>query len=198
MCENNDPYRPWLWVGRVDQLHYVLWIFHSDNGQGPVAVAHKLLFLWHIREKFFDPRGRPHFRPVITILTQIVHPYVRMSFCPSVRSSVRPKISKSSDNHCRPDLWAGRVDHWWLLSSFFFSFSPVRFSSFFFTRSLPVLFLLASKLSTFLGLFSLRSFSVFSLFCSSFATFSQPANCAWAFRLITHELQSHCWYSKVY
>ena len=19
MCENNDPYRPWLWVGRVDQ-----------------------------------------------------------------------------------------------------------------------------------------------------------------------------------
>ena len=20
MCENNDPYRPWLWVGRVDQL----------------------------------------------------------------------------------------------------------------------------------------------------------------------------------
>ena len=20
MCENNDPYRPWLWVGRVDQI----------------------------------------------------------------------------------------------------------------------------------------------------------------------------------
>ena len=19
MCENNDPFRPWLWVGRVDQ-----------------------------------------------------------------------------------------------------------------------------------------------------------------------------------
>ena len=19
MCENNDPYRPWLWVGRMDQ-----------------------------------------------------------------------------------------------------------------------------------------------------------------------------------
>ena len=52
-------------------------------------------------------------RPVvITIFTQIVRP----SFCPSVYPSVRPKISKSSDNHCRPGLWAGRVDHWWLLS----------------------------------------------------------------------------------
>ena len=19
MCQNNDPYRPWLWIGRVDQ-----------------------------------------------------------------------------------------------------------------------------------------------------------------------------------
>ena len=31
---------------------------------------------------------------------------------------VRPKISKSGDNHCRPGLWAGREDHWWLLSCF--------------------------------------------------------------------------------
>ena len=30
--------------------------------------------------------------------------------CPSVR----PKTSKSSYNHCRPGLWAGRVDHWLL------------------------------------------------------------------------------------
>ena len=29
--------------------------------------------------------------------------------------SVRPKTSKSYDNHCRPGLWGGRVDHWWLL-----------------------------------------------------------------------------------
>ena len=29
----------------------------------------------------------------------------------SVRPYVRPKISNSSDNHCRPGLWAGRVDH---------------------------------------------------------------------------------------
>ena len=36
--------------------------------------------------------------------------------CPSVRTSVHPKTSKSSDNHCRPGLGAGRVDHWWLLS----------------------------------------------------------------------------------
>ena len=32
--------------------------------------------------------------------------------CPSVH----PKTSKSRHNHCRPRLWAGRVDHWWLLS----------------------------------------------------------------------------------
>ena len=38
--------------------------------------------------------------------------------CLSVRTrpSVLPKTSKSGDNHCRPRLWAGRVDHWWLLS----------------------------------------------------------------------------------
>ena len=47
-------------------------------------------------------------RPVvITIFTQSVRP--------SVGTSVRPKTSKSSDNHCRPGLWAGRVDNWLLL-----------------------------------------------------------------------------------
>ena len=25
MCENNDPYRPWLWVGRVDQFYDAYW-----------------------------------------------------------------------------------------------------------------------------------------------------------------------------
>ena len=35
--------------------------------------------------------------------------------CPSVRPG-RHKTSKSSDNHCRPGLWAGQVDHSWLLS----------------------------------------------------------------------------------
>ena len=35
---------------------------------------------------------------------------------PSLRPSVRPKTSKLSDDHCRTRLWAGRVDHWWLLS----------------------------------------------------------------------------------
>ena len=51
-----------------------------------------------------DPQGRPHSRPVvITISTQVVRP------------SARPKTSKSSDNHCQPGLWTGRVDHWWLL-----------------------------------------------------------------------------------
>ena len=38
----------------------------------------------------FDPLGRP------TVI---------------VLAHVRPKTSKSSDNHCRPGLWAGRVDH---------------------------------------------------------------------------------------
>ena len=36
--------------------------------------------------------------------------------CPYVRTYLRPETSKSSDNHCRPGLWGGRVDHWWLLS----------------------------------------------------------------------------------
>ena len=43
-------------------------------------------------------------------------PVVITIFTQSVPPSVRPKTSKSSDNHCRPGLWAGRVDHWWLLS----------------------------------------------------------------------------------
>ena len=34
--------------------------------------------------------------------------------------SVCPKTWKSSDNHCRPGLWAGRVDHWWLQSCSFY------------------------------------------------------------------------------
>ena len=38
------------------------------------------------------------------------------TLCPSARS----KTSKSSDNHYRPGLWAGRVDHWWLLSCNFY------------------------------------------------------------------------------
>ena len=51
-----------------------------------------------------DPRGRPQSRPVvITIFAQSVRQ--------SVRPSVRPKTSISSDNHCRPGLWAGRMDH---------------------------------------------------------------------------------------
>ena len=48
--------------------------------------------------------------------------------CPSVR----PKTSKSSYNHCRQGLWAGRVDHWWLLSCFylFYSLGLSDFSSY--------------------------------------------------------------------
>ena len=34
---------------------------------------------------------------------------------PFVCPYVCPKISKQSDNHCWMGLWAGRVDHWWLL-----------------------------------------------------------------------------------
>ena len=33
-----------------------------------------------------------------------------------VRSYVRRKTSKSNKIHCRLGLWAGCVDHWWLLS----------------------------------------------------------------------------------
>ena len=56
---------------------------------------------------------------VITIFTQSVRQSVRTSVLPSVRPYIRSKTSKSSDNHCRPGLWAGRVDHWWLLSCIF-------------------------------------------------------------------------------
>ena len=56
-----------------------------------------------------DPGGRPQSRPVvITIFTHVVRP--------SVRPAGRHKTSKSSDNHCRAGLWAGQVDHCWLLS----------------------------------------------------------------------------------
>ena len=48
-------------------------------------------------------------------------------FTQSVRPSVRPKTLKSSDNHCRPGLWAGRVDHWWLLSCSWY-FLPIWLS----------------------------------------------------------------------
>ena len=59
-----------------------------------------------------DPRGRPQSRPeVITILTQVIRQFVRTY----VLLSVRPRNSKSSENHCRPGLWAGRLDHWWPL-----------------------------------------------------------------------------------
>ena len=42
--------------------------------------------------------------------------------CPSVR----PKTSESSDNPCRPGLWAGRVDHWWLQSCLYFFHMRLR------------------------------------------------------------------------
>ena len=72
-----------------------------------------------------DPRGRPQ----TTIFTQSV-----LSVRKYVRPSVRPITSKSSDNHCKPGLWAGRVDHWWLLSCFlsFFLFPLVSSSSYLF------------------------------------------------------------------
>ena len=44
--------------------------------------------------------------------------------CPSVRLSVRPKTTISTGNHCLPGLWAGRVDHWWLLSYFSLVYFP--------------------------------------------------------------------------
>ena len=41
---------------------------------------------------------------------------VRLSIRLSIRPYIRHKTSKSSDNHCLLGLWAGQVDHWWLLS----------------------------------------------------------------------------------
>ena len=62
------------------------------------------------------------------------------TYCPSV-----PKVQNQDywffnnhcDNHCRPGLWAGRVDHWWLLSDFWYFRSKVNavknVSNYFFT-----------------------------------------------------------------
>ena len=58
----------------------------------------RMISLTNFQTMIVDPRGRPQARPVvITIFTR----------CPYVRH----KTSKSSDNHCRPELWAGQVDH---------------------------------------------------------------------------------------
>ena len=68
----------------------------------------------------FNPRGR--------YWSLFSH---RLSVSPSVRPLVRPKTSKSSDNHCRPGQWAGRVDHWWLLCLVQFKFKdPYSTSNF--------------------------------------------------------------------
>ena len=63
----------------------------------PLPIFQRLQVSWEL-EVIFDPRGRAQL-VVITIFTQ------------SVRPSVRPKTSKSSDNHCRSGLWTGRVNH---------------------------------------------------------------------------------------
>ena len=88
---NIDPYV----CKNLTRLHYQFYVsmHYSLNQQLPQIIMHEVLGL-------FDPIGRPQSRPVvITIFTQ------------SVRPSVRLKTSKSSDNHCMPGLWAGRVDH---------------------------------------------------------------------------------------
>ena len=54
-----------------------------------------------------DPRGRPQSRPVV--ITIFIH-VVSQSVSPPVRPGTKLQ------NHCWPGLWAGRVDHWWLLS----------------------------------------------------------------------------------
>ena len=70
------------------------------------------------REKDFLPYWST--RPaVITIFTQVVRTYVGHSLRPSQNFKVKRK------SLCRPELWAGRVDHWWLftissLSLFYF------------------------------------------------------------------------------
>ena len=64
-----------------------------------------------------DPGGRPQSRPVVINI-----------FAHVVRPSVHPKTSKSSENYCRPGLWAGRVDHWWLLSCYYYTWMCVEFS----------------------------------------------------------------------
>ena len=56
MCENNDPYRPWLWIGRVDQYHNKFWArqcFLDGN----------LLPFYSPRTKYICVANGPNFLP---------------------------------------------------------------------------------------------------------------------------------------
>ena len=43
MRENNDPYRPWLWVGQVDQLTYVTGQDYMMYHKSRILILNKLL-----------------------------------------------------------------------------------------------------------------------------------------------------------
>ena len=94
----------------------VLW--EGKENEKKTVVQHKLIvqsICCRTNGLYFDPRGRAQSRlAVLTIFMQVVRPSVR----PSVRPYASHKASKSSENHCRLWLWAGWVDHWWLLSCF--------------------------------------------------------------------------------
>ena len=111
--QNSDPpgqshcYHYWVLVEwNKTQWQFDIWKYEckSDRKLGCTVLHIKDsgLFYWSTRPTT-APAGSDHY----------FH-----SECPSVR----PKTSKSSDNHCRPGLCSGRVDHWWLLSCILYFF----------------------------------------------------------------------------
>ena len=49
MCENNDPYRPWLWVGRMDQYRQDMchqWSIRPDSQS--VSPVVNIVFTWEL------------------------------------------------------------------------------------------------------------------------------------------------------
>ena len=89
-----------LLQARINMLHLRLWKIVNQI----MTKSRLVSWLW---KKNWSTRPT-----TVRLCSLFSHMYVRTSFCASV-----PKTSKSSDYHCR--LYAGWVDHWWLLSWIF-------------------------------------------------------------------------------
>ena len=140
MCENDDHYRPWLWVGRVDQYK-----------RNPLKLRNECPFLLH-KLRLFPPRSSV----LLLLLAWSMNPPgrngnegVQDSFWSTRPTHQAPARSDHYFHNCRTfqnlakennfssgtnfhywrDFGAGRVDHWWLLSCFLYFFSTCFFNS---------------------------------------------------------------------
>ena len=114
MCENSYHYRPWLWVGRVDQLHLLVW---SLCALGYISLAYH-----HIPKKVKLCKA---FREKIKIFA-IIYPASRfcMKFLWEKQTSclLRPNCTLCALKaflHDLPESWRGKK-HKWLKMLFLF------------------------------------------------------------------------------